>query len=179
MISQILHQLDKTTELLQYFNGSTAIAKTAKTFTATGIHAGLTAGEKVYITGTSSGTSDDVYTIDTVATGVLTMVETPAGSNETATITLNQEYQGAWVKVDRWANLTGLFNCTGGSATVYVDQSGDGGTTVDYSSSFSATTAVPLAFSVETLAKHARLRIRNNGTDQTVLRGYLYGRANS
>jgi hypothetical protein len=177
MISQILHQLDKTTELLQWFNGSTVIVKTAKTFTAANIHVGLTAGDKLYITGTSSGTSDGIYTIATVATGELTMSETPAGSNETATITINQEYQGAWIKVDRWAKLTGLFNCTGGSATVYVDQSGDRGTTVDYSSSFSATTATALAFSVETVATHARLRIRNNGTDQSVLRGYLYGRA--
>jgi hypothetical protein len=177
MISQILHQLDKTTELLQYFTGSTVIVKTAKTFTCADIDHGLTVGDKVYIAGTSSGTSDGVYTLATVADGVLTMSETPAGNNETATITINQEYQGAWILVERWAKLTGLFNCTGGTATVYVDQSGDGGTTVDYSSSFTATTAVALAFSVETVAKHARLRVRNSGTDQSVLRGYLYGRA--
>jgi hypothetical protein len=175
MISQILHQLDKTTELLQYFAGSTAIVKTARTFTATGIHTGLTVGDKVVIAGTSSGTSDGTYTVETLSTGVLTTVETPAGSNETATITINQEYQGVWVNIERWAKLTGSINCSG-AAYVYIDQSADG-SSVDYTTTLTITGGTASAWSIEAELKYARMRIRTNAADQTIMRAYLFGRA--
>jgi hypothetical protein len=175
MIGTTLMKMDTITELLQYFNGSTAIVKTAKTFTATGIHTGITAGDRLYITGTSSGTSDGYYTVATVATGVLTMDETPAGSNETATITVNQEYRGGWKSTDDVVKLVGTIN-TSGTAVLYIDQSGDEGTNTDYTSSWAVTAATALSYSVEVVAPHARIRVRNNGADQTIMRAYLYGR---
>jgi len=179
MISQILHQLDYTGELLQYFNGSTAVDQDKYTFTATGIGTGWTAGDYVSITGASNGATNTVIQLDTVATGMLTAEPITLGADETATLTLNQEYQGAWVNVERWAKLTGLIN-TSGNCYVYIDQSGATAkptTTVDYTTTITVTGATAATWSIETLGKWARMRIRNNGADQTIMRAYLYGRA--
>ena len=180
MISQILHRLDYTTELLQYFNGSTVIDVSAHTFTAANIGSGLTAGDLVYITGTASSTSDGLYTLQTVAAGVLTTVELPAGNDETATITINQQYSGDWQNVERWAKLTGTIN-TSGNAYVYIDQSGGGAdgitkTNTDYTTTVTVTGGTAASWSIEVVAKWARMRIRNNGADQTTMRAYSFAR---
>jgi hypothetical protein len=178
MISQILHELDSTTELLQYFTGTTASTQTTRKYAATGIGTGLTAGDKVVIAGFSNSASNGTFTLQTVAADEITVCEA-IGANETGiTATVTQEYQGAWVLVERWSKLVGVIN-TSGAAIIYIDQSGDGGNNTDYTSSWAVTAATAFVYSAEIIAKYARLRIRTNAADQTTMRAYLYGRANS
>jgi len=173
MKDYIQTQLAKTTELLQYFTGSTVITQADKTFTAANIGTGLTAGEKIVIAGAANSASNGTFTLNTVAAGAITVLEA-IGANETATITINQEYQSDWIDVRKWAKLTGAIN-TSGNAYVYIDQSADGWN-VDYTTTRTITAVTADAWSIETILPYARMRVRTNAADQTTMRAYLYGR---
>jgi hypothetical protein len=175
----ILERLEKITELLQYFNGSTAITQADQTYTASNIGVGLTAGDIVVISGASGSASNGTFTLKSVATGAIIVADNDIGTDETATLTINQEYQGEWHEVRGFAALTGVVN-TSGNAQMYVDLS-DNGVDVDYSSapgtgSGAITGGTAFPFEVTNLMPYARLRVRNNGADQTTMRAYLYGR---
>lgn len=173
MKDYIITQLAKTTELLQYFTGSTVITQADKTFTAAGIGSGLTAGEKIVIANAANSASNGTFTLNTVASGAITVFEA-IGADETATITINQEYQSDWLNVQKWAKLTGAIN-TSGNAYVYIDQSADG-YNIDYTTTRTITAATADSWSIETVLPWARLRVRTNAADQTIMRAYLYGR---
>jgi hypothetical protein len=179
MRNMILERLCKVTELLQYFNGSTVITQADQTYTASNIGSGLTAGDIMVISGASNSASNGTFTLKTVASGAIVVDDMDIGANETATITMNQEYQSAWYEVRGFAALTGVVN-TSGNAQLYVDLS-DNGVDVDYSSapgtsSGAITGGTAFPFEVTNLMPYARIRIRNNGADQTTMRAYLYGR---
>ena len=173
MKNQLMTELAKTTELLQYFTGSTVITQADKTFTAANIGSGLTAGEKIVIAGAANSASNGTFTLVTVASGAIVVAET-IGANETATITINQEYQSAWLDVRKWAKLTGAIN-TSGNAYVYIDQSADGYNT-DYTTTRTITASTADAWSIETVLPWARMRVRTNAADQTTMRASLFGR---
>ena len=173
MKDYIMTQLAKTTELLQYFTGSTVITQADKTFTAANIGSGLTAGEKIVIAGAGQSASNGTFTLVTVAAGAITVHEA-IGTDETATITINQEYQSAWIDVRKWAKLTGSINSSG-NAYVYIDQSADGYNT-DYTTTRTITGGTADAWSIETVLPYVRMRVRTNAADQTAMRAYLYGR---
>jgi hypothetical protein len=175
MRPQILHQLDYTGELLQYFTGSITTTTATKTYAASSIQAGLSVGDKVFFAGFSNADSNGIKTIATLGTNELTVSETIGTGESGVTATLSQEYQGAWVNVDSWAALTGTIN-TSGAAIIYIDQSGDK-TNVDYTSTWAVTAATALSYSVETIAKYGRMRVRTNAADQTIMRAYLFGRS--
>jgi hypothetical protein len=174
MREEILSQLDYTGKLLQYFTGSITTTTVSRTYAATGIESGFAVGDKVVFAGFAQTDSNGTKTIETIGTNTLTVVES-IGTGETIAATMSGTYVGGWFKVNRWAKLTGVIN-TSGAAVVYVDQSGDNGTNVDYTSSWTVTAATALSFSIETIAKHARLRVLTTAADQTVMRAYLYGR---
>lgn len=179
MRGQILHKLDYTAELLQYFT-SAAVTFEADddSLSATSIGTGgaFEVGDHIVVSGSSETTNNTTHTVTVSAANKITCgASTITDDTPGETIVINQEYQGTWFNVEEWAKLTGVINSSG-NCTVYVDQSGNGGTNTDYSSSWAVTGGTALAFSVETICKHARLRIRNNGADQTVMRAYLYGR---
>ena len=173
MRDTVLTLLDSMTELLQYFTGSTVITQADKTFTAANIGSGLTVGEKIVIAGAANSASNGTFTLATVASGAITVLET-IGANETATITINQEYQGSWYDTRNWAKITGSINCSG-NAFVYIDQSGNG-SNVDYTTTRTITGGVADAWSIETVLPYVRMRVRTNAVDQTTMRAYLYGR---
>jgi hypothetical protein len=175
MRPQIIHQLDYTGELLQYFTGSITTTTATKTYAATNIQAGLSVGDKVYFGGFSNADSNGLKTIATLGTNELTVSETIGTGESGVTATLNQEYVGSWVNVDSWAVLTALIN-TSGAAIIYIDQSGDK-TNVDYTSTWNVSAATAAAYSVETLVKYGRMRVRTNAADQTIMRAYFNGRA--
>ncbi len=177
MISQILHRLDYATELLQYFTGTVTTTTATRKYAATSIESGFSVGDKIVIAGCAQSASNGTFTIESVDTNFITVVEAiGTGEGPTASVTVNQEVQGNWQNVERWAKLTGVINCSG-AAIIYIDQSGDAGSNTDYTSSWAVTGGTALAFEVDVLLKHARLRIRTNAADQTVMRGYLFGRA--
>jgi hypothetical protein len=173
MKDYIMTQLAKTTELLQYFTGSTVITQADKTFTAANIGTGLTAGEKIVIAGAANSASNGTFTLVTVAAGAISVHEA-IGADETASITINQEYQSDWIDVRKWAKLTGSIYSSG-NAYVYIDQSSDGYNT-DYTTTRTITAATADAWSIETVLPFARMRVRTNAADQTAMRAYLYGR---
>ena len=61
------------------------------------------------------------------------------------------------------------------SGTLYVEQSGDG-LSWDVIDTVSVAGGTGAKFSYEKVAQHARVRYVNGGTDQTVLRLYIYKR---
>jgi hypothetical protein len=176
-----IFQLDHVTELLQYFTSSAVTFATAdNSIAATGIGSGFTAGDKIVISGAAESGNNATFTIVTVASGKLVVSETVTAESPTATVVINQEYQGNWAKCDQCAKIVGTVNCSG-NAVVLVDQSQDK-VNVDYTSttdantSYAVTGGTPFAFEVSVVNKNARLRIRNNGADQTAMRAYLNGR---
>lgn len=174
MKDHVLEQLEKVTELLQYFNGSTVITQADKTYTATGIGSGFTAGETVVISGAANSASNGTFILQTVASGAVVVYANAIGADETATLTINQEWPGTYREVNKYAALVGSINCSG-NATIYIDQSANGVDT-DYTSSWSVTGGTALSFEVSVLLPYAKIRIRNNGADQTSMRAYLFGR---
>jgi len=175
MKDHIVIKLDSTTELLQYFTGSVTVTQSTKKYAATSIQAGLAVGDKIYIAGCGQTASNGLKTIATLGTNELT-VEEAVGTDEgpTASVTLNQEYQGDWKEVDQFSHLLPTINCSG-NAYIYVDFSGDGVNT-DYTNTGTITGGTADMGSIETGLPFARLRVRNNGADQTTMRAYLYGR---
>ena len=83
-------------------------------------------------------------------------------------------YIGDLQDVTSYAKVTGIIY-SDQDCTLYIEQSADG-TNVDYSTSFAVTGGTGLAFSVEAVAKYARMRIVNGSVAQTTLRAYMYGR---
>jgi hypothetical protein len=179
MISQILHQLDKTTELLQYWTGTdVTFAEADDSLAASGI--GTTTfevGDYINVSGSAQTGNNTTHLLTIVAANKLTTGSVITADNAGETIVINQEYIGAWVNVERWAKLTGVINSSG-NCSVYIDQSGDK-SNVDYTTTVAVTGGTAASWSIETLAKYVRMRIRTNGADQSIMRAYLYGRANT
>lgn len=174
MKDHLIVKLDSTTELLQYFTGSTVITQADRTYTAANIGSGLTVGETVVIAGAANSASNATFVLSSVASGAIIVAGPAIGADETATITINQEYQGAWKEVEQFAHLLSVIN-TSGAAYVYVDQSANG-VDVDYTTTITVAAATAKADSIETLLPFARLRVRTNAADQTAMRAYLFGR---
>lgn len=176
-----LMQMANTTELLQYFAGTAATTQTTKKYAATNIGVGLTVGDTIWISGCSNSASNGAKTIATIASdnSYITVSEA-IGANETGlSLVVNQEFLSPWVDCQEFAKVTGMVK-TSGNATLFVEFSGDKGTTVNYISPSSSGQAVtggtPLAFSYEVIAKWVRFRLRNNGADQSSMDAYFYGR---
>ena len=174
MRNVILEQLEKVTELLQYFTGSTVITQADRTYTAATIGAGLTVGDTVVIAGAANSASNGTFVLSSVASGAVIVAGPAIGANETATITVNQEWPGTFKEVQGFAKLVGSIN-TSGAAIIYIDQSGDG-VNIDYTSSWAVTAATALAFEADVVLPWAKIRVRTNAADQTTMRAYLYGR---
>lgn len=174
MRNVIVEQLDKVTELLQYFTGSTVITQSDRTYTATGIGSGLSVGETVVIAGAANSASNGTFVLSSVASGAVIVAGPAIGANETATITMNQEWPGTFKETQGFAKLVGTINCSG-NAIIYIDQSGNG-VDVDYTSSWAVTGGTALAFEVDVVLPFAKIRVRTNAADQTIMRVYLYGR---
>ena len=174
MKDYIMTKLDSTTELLQYFTGSTTTTQATRQYAATNIGVGLSVGDKLVVAGFSNVASNGTKTIATVATDAITVEEAIGAGEAGVTATFNQEYQGVWVDVRKWAKLTGSIN-TSGAAYVYIDQSADG-LNVDYTTTRTITGGTADSWSIETVLPNIRMRIRANAIDQTVMRAYLYGR---
>ena len=170
----IMTQLDKVTELLQYFTGSVATTQTTKKYAATNIGVGLAAGDIVVVAGFSNSASNGTKTLVTVATSEITVSEAIGANEAGVTATFNQEFQGNWHDVRRWAKITGAINCSG-NGYVYIDQSGDG-ITVDYTTTRTIAAATADSWSIEIVLSYARMRIRTDAADQSSMRAYLYGR---
>ena len=174
MQSFIMTKLDKVTELLQYFTGSVTTTQATKTYAATNIGVGLAVGDKLVIAGFSNAATNGTKTVATVATDTITVLEAIGAGESGVTATFNQEYQGEWHDIRRWAKITGSINCSG-NGYVYIDQSADG-ITSDYTTTRTITAATADAFSIETVLSYGRIRVRTNANDQTSMRAYLFGR---
>lgn len=168
-----LNVIDSTTELLQYFNGSTVITQADSTYTATGIGTGLSVGDIVVISGAGQSGSNGTFVLTAVASGAITVAGT-IGTNETATVTINQEYTGEWKEVRNFAVVVTTITSTG-SASLKIDQSGNG-YTVDITTTTAITGGTAATASLAVALPFARLRVTNNGADQTTLRAYMCGR---
>lgn len=186
MISQILHKLDTCTELLQYFtSGAVTFAASDDSLAATSIGTGAAfeVGDHIVVSGSSESANNTTHTVTISAANKITCGGSAiTDDNAGETIVINQEYQGSWVNVERWAKLTGTINSSG-NCSVYIDQSSDdvlnasSVSNTDYTTTVSVTGGTAAAWSVEVVAKWARLRVRNNGADQTIMRATLWGRA--
>ena len=175
MRNVVLEQLDKCTELLQYFTSSAVtFAASDSSLAATNIGTGFTAGDSVVIAASSEAANNTTMTIKTVAAAKLTMYNAVTDDNAGETITITQEWPGEYKETHGFAALTGTINCSG-NAIIYIDQSGNGVDT-DYTSSWAVTGGTALSFEVSVLLPFAKMRIRTNAADQTTMRAYLYGR---
>jgi len=174
MKDHILIKLDSTTELLQYFTGSVTTTEATRKYAATAIGSGFAVGDKVVFAGFSNADSNGTKTLATVAANEVTVEEAIGAGEAGVTATVNQEYQGDWKEVDQFSHLLPTINCSG-NAYIYVDFSGDGVNT-DYTNTGTITGGTADMGSIETGLPFARLRVRNNGADQTTMRAYLYGR---
>ncbi len=174
MRNLILEQLEKVTESLQYFTGSTVITQADRTYTAATIGSGLSVGDTVVIAGAANTASNGTFVLSSVASGAIVVAGPAIGANETASITINQEWPGTFREIHGFAALVGAINCSG-NAIIYIDQSGDGAN-VDYTSSWAVTGGTALSFTVAVILPYAKIRIRTNAADQTSMRAYLYGR---
>ncbi len=169
-----LNVIDSTTELLQYFNGSTVITQADRTYTAATIGAGLVVGDIVVISGAANSASNGTFVLSSVASGAVIVAGPAIGADETATVTFNQEYIGEWKEVSRFAVLPTTITCTG-NASLKIDQSGDGHN-VDITSTTAITGGTAATAAPAVALPYARLRVTNNGADQTTLRAYMCGR---
>lgn len=170
-----LEQIEKVTELLQYFTGTVTTTTATRTYAATSIESGLAVGDKIVIAGCAQTNSNGTKTIESVATNSITVVEAiGTGEGPTASVTMNQELQGTWQESQRYTTLTGSIN-TSGAAIIYIDQSANGVDT-DYTTTWAVTAATALAYSAEVVLPFARIRVRTNAADQTIMRAYLFGR---
>lgn len=176
-----LMQLANTTELLQYFTGSTDTTQTTRKYAASNIGVGLAVGDTIYLSGCSNAASNGAKTIESIASdnSYITVEET-IGANETGvTLVLNQEFNSPWYDCQEFSRLVGMISCSG-AAILIVEYSGDKGTTTGYVSPSSSGQAItggtPLGFSYEVIAKWARFRLRTNAADQTSMDAYFYGR---
>jgi len=186
MISQILHKLDTCTELLQYFtSGAVTFAASDDSLAATGIGTGgaFEVGDHIVVSGSSESANNTTHTVTISAANKITCGGSAiTDDNAGETIVINQEYQGSWVNVERWAVITGSINCSG-NAYVYIDQSGDDVNSAadvsntDYTSTVAVTGGTAQPWNIQVIGKWARLRVRNNGADQTTMRAFMYGRA--
>lgn len=177
MRSQILHQLDYTGELLQFYTATDVVfAEADDSIASTGIGtATFSVGDYISVAGSEVEACNATWLVKTVVADKIVIDGVMTADDAGETITINQEYIGAWVNVDEWAKLVGSINCSG-DATIYIDQSGDK-SNVDYTSSWAVTGGTSLAYSTEVVQKYARMRIRNNGADQSIMRAYMNGRA--
>jgi len=174
-----IFQIDKVTELLQYFaSSSVTFAELDNSIAATGIGSGFSAGDKILVASSSVSGNNTTHTISTVASGklVITSATTIADDNAGESITINQVYQGNWQKVDHCAKIVGTIN-TSGNCSVYIDQSQDGVTTDYTSAAIAVTGGTAAAWDISVVGKYARMRIVNSGADQTIMRAYLNGRS--
>lgn len=181
MLEQKLHLLDSITELLQYHtSGAVTFAATDNSLAATGIGTSTFAvGDYIVVGGSSQAANNTTHKLATVSANKITVTPDTSITDDNAgeTITLNQEYQGEWLDVRRWPKLVGTINCSG-NAYLYIDQSASPvGANTDYTTTVTVTGGTAAAFSVETVLPYARIRVRNNGADQTIMRAYLYGRS--
>lgn len=175
MIGTTLMKLGESTELLQYYTGSVTVTQATKKYAGTGIHTGLTVGDTILFAGCAQSASNGVKTVATLGTNELT-VEEAVGVNEgpTASVTVNQYIETPWMKADDVVKLVGAISCTG-NAYVYIDQGVDNSTAV-YTTTLTITGGTAQGWSIETLLPYARMRVYNNGADQTAMAAYLYGR---
>lgn len=174
MQSFIMTQLEKITELLQYFTGSTTTTTATRKYAATGIGSGFAAGDKVVFAGFSNSDSNGTKTLATVAANEVTVEEAIGTGEAGISATMNQEYQGDWHDVRKWAVLTTAINCSG-NAYLYVDQSQDGDN-IDYTTTRTITGGTADRSDISSGMFYARLRVRTNAADQTSMRAYLNGR---
>ena len=181
MQSFIMTQLEKITELLQYFTGSTttttATRKYAELFKKRGFDWDafkFAAGDKVVFAGFSNSDSNGTKTLATVAANEVTVEEAIGTGEAGISATMNQEYQGDWHDVRKWAVLTTAINCSG-NAFLYVDQSQDGDN-IDYTTTRTITGGTADRSDISSGMFYARLRVRTNAADQTSMRAYLNGR---
>lgn len=175
MKDHLIFELDRCTELLQYFtSGAVTFAAVDDSLSATGIATGWTAGDTVVIGGSSEAANNTTMVIKTVATGKLTMYDAVTDDNAGETITITQEWPGTYKETKGCVALTGTINCSG-NAIIYIDQSANGVDT-DYTSSWAVTGGTALSYEVAVLLPYAKMRIRTNAADQTSMRAYLFGR---
>jgi hypothetical protein len=178
MLSQILHRLDYVTELLQYFASSAVtFAASDDSLAATNIGTGAAfeVGDHIVVSGSSESANNTTHTVTISAVNKITCgASAITDDNAGEAIVINQEYQGTWQKVERWAKLTGSINCSG-NCYVYIDQSGDGVST-DYTTTVTVTGGTAASWAVESVLPYTRIRIRNNGADQTSMRAYSFAR---
>lgn len=185
MISQILHRLDTCTELLQYFTSTgVTFAASDDSLSATQIGTGYAfeVGDYINVSGSSQTANNTTWLVSTSAANKIVVDGAITDDNAGETIVINQEYIGSWVNIERWAKLVGSI-VTSGNAYVYIDQSNDdvghpsSVTNTDYTTTVTVTGGTAASWSIETVGKYARMRVRNNGADQTTMRAYLFGRA--
>jgi len=163
-----------TTELLQYFTAAGQMVQTAPhTLACAGIGVGWAAGDQFVLSGTTA--NDGTLTIATIAgdNGSLTVVETIAGHNAEAGV-MNQQVSSGWKRADFYSRLIGAYSLSQ-NGVLYSDWSPDGVTNL-----VTLTTAInagtPAAYAQECVAKWVRLRVKNNGTDQTSVAVHIYAK---
>ena len=104
------------------------------------------------------------------------VMKTSLGSTTTA-LSASASYTGSSTDVSNYGEIVGIAY-SDKDGTAYVEYSIDG-TNWDYSESFSLTGGTGIKFCSEVVAKYARLKYTNGGTDQTTFRMQGFARVDS
>lgn len=172
MIELIAH----TTELLQTFSSSAVTFATAdNSIAATGIGTAFPdAGTKMVITGAAQPGNNSTFTIVSAAAGKIIVSETVTAELPTAAVVINQEWQSGYKQSFQYQDLVGGVKASQ-NCTVYVDQSTDKSSACYPPVPLSVSGGTPMAFEIRVVAPYVQFRIRNSGTNQTEMNGYLNG----
>lgn len=168
--------LQQCKELLKFFTSNAVTFATAdNSIAATGIGTNtVTAGESFRIAGAAQAGNNRTFTARTVTADKIVVVELVTAESTGATVTLNEEYIGAWKRVSNMTDIVGTIT-TSHNCTVLIDFSQDE-VNVDHSVSIAVTGGTSQKINEAVVAPFARLRILNGGTNQTTLRVSINGR---
>lgn len=168
--------LESCKELLKFFSSNAVTFATAdNSIAATGIGTNtVTSGELFRIAGAAQGGNNRTFTAVTVTANKIVVAEAVTAESTGATVTLNEEFIGAWKRVNHMTDIVGTLT-TSHNCTVLIDLSQDG-VNVDHSVSISVTGGTSQRINEVIAAAFVRLRVLNGGTNQTTLRATINGR---
>lgn len=170
---------DHTERLLQTVTGID-ISFDSATKTIADVHAAFSefyVGMKFVVSGAGEAANQTTFTVASVASNYKSVVVVEAVTDDAAgdAIVINEEYWSDWKYCGDRSKLVGSVNCTS-NAVVYIDQGTDASNT-EYTTTGAIVGGTPYAWEIAVLYQYARMRIRNNGTTQTVLRASHNGRS--
>jgi len=172
-----LVNLARTEATLQAFVSAAVTFATAdNSIAATGIGTAFsTAGTKIVVSGAANADNNITFTISSVSSAnKIIVTETVTAEAAGASVVINEEYQSEWLYVSDRAKLVGSIYASQ-ACTIYIDQSSDASNTDGDPSSWPVVIGGTVKYEVDRVEPYARLRVRNNGTDQTALRATLNG----